>query len=1491
MKQDVNSGTGRDVKKPNIPVRFGTKYLRLLLVLGITCSAISGCSKKKKEEASAAPAPVAAPTDTIPADDPTPLAAPIVSLPIGNPYLSNDITLTISGACTSGAIVSLAGDFETTTTCAEAGFSFSVSKPADGTYNFSVSQHSNALNSSTAVTVQWQRDTLAPNAPTFSAPASNPFTSSDTNFSLQGTCDEGNTVSLTGDLTDSTICTAGVFSFAISKSGDGTYNFLVTQSDQVANISGAANFQWVRNSTLPATPIINSPGGSPFYSNADAITLAGTCVTGNAVNLSGATTDSAVCANSTFSFNVNKTSDNSYSFQVSQIDAVNGLASGNATMIWERDTVVPSVPTISAPGLSPYHSNNNSVIISGICESNATVNLTGSASLSTTCSNSTFTFNINNTSDGTYTYTLTETDMAGNVSASTNQVWERDSSAPTAPTITLPASNPLISNANVITISGACMANSMVTLSGDASGSIACSGLAYTFNITKNTDFSYAFSVVQADQAGNSSSAANFTWVRDTSVPLAPTIVSPGANPYTSADTTFSVSGACENGATVTLAGDLTDSTTCNAGAYSLGLTKNADATYNFTFSQTDVAGNASGTTSFQWVRNSSIPSTPTVGSPAVTPVNSNLSSLAISGACTDTYTVELSGSDTQSTTCSLSAYSFTVNNSSDGTYNYTVKQKNGSNIYSAGATVQWVRDTIDPTVPTITTPAVSPFVSNGNSATISGACETNATVNLIGDSAQSTTCSGSTYSFSVSKSTDASYNFSIGQTDLAGNNSGLTNLIWVRDTVAPNAPTIANPSSSPFTSSATTLAISGACDTGNTVSLQEYTTVGRITPNGSPSTVLCTAGAYNLSFTNSIEATYYLAVKQIDSANNSSVESNLDWTRNANFMSTPTISRNSVEVTAPIYTNSGSIVLNVTCTQGANNQVLTSASSVAPGSTISCASQASGDFTISEASDGTYFYDFWQEDTVTPNNSAIVTVQWVRDTSVPSAPVITAPASSPYVAPGNLILSGTCEIGATVNLAGDATDAAPCTSGLFSFTVVKSVDATYTLNLTQTDQASNTSAAATMSWVRDSNSVPPPTIASPASNVTNNSSTITLSGICNDGYVLSLSGFGDGTITVPAGSATQTCNGGSYSYTVTKSTDGILNFSIKQTFNSVDSSLVTRSWTRDTVLPIVTISSGPAAVSLQFLATFVFSADESVSMFECKLDGGVYGSCTSPYSPPTIANGVHTLYIRATDVATNIAAAATYSWDQQAFNAIAIYHLDTANITLNSSSYTGTYANTLTTTGTPALISTGKFGQGRGLSSGNNYYVADNDSLDTMTKALSIEGYWQGWAGITSAATNTTWTLISKNGNSSGNFGWELLLVKTAGNNTNNTKCVLQLKLTSLASTTPTIITGGTVFKCGANTTSWNYFAATWSAAGSGSVKFFGTPTGSTTFTNFGSGTFGTTTTLLATNAVNVTLGAGGSGTAFPGGIDDVRISQTARTITVVPTAAFTAD
>ncbi len=78
-------------------------------------------------------------------------------------------------------------------------------------------------------------------------------------------------------------------------------------------------------------------------------------------------------------------------------------------------------------------------------------------------------------------------------------------------------------------------------------------------------------------------------------------------------------------------------------------------------------------------------------------------------------------------------------------------------------------------------------------------------------------------------------------------------------------------------------------------------------------------------------------------------------------------------------------------------------------------------------------------------------------------------------------------------------------------------------------------------------------------------------------------------------------------------------------------------SWTVDGTPPETTINSAPAGTVASRTASVAFVAGEAGSRFECSRDGAAYAACVSPVSYTGLADGAHTVSVRAIDAAGNV--------------------------------------------------------------------------------------------------------------------------------------------------------------------------------------------------------------------------------------------------------------
>ena len=87
-------------------------------------------------------------------------------------------------------------------------------------------------------------------------------------------------------------------------------------------------------------------------------------------------------------------------------------------------------------------------------------------------------------------------------------------------------------------------------------------------------------------------------------------------------------------------------------------------------------------------------------------------------------------------------------------------------------------------------------------------------------------------------------------------------------------------------------------------------------------------------------------------------------------------------------------------------------------------------------------------------------------------------------------------------------------------------------------------------------------------------------------------------------------------------------------------------SITLDQTAPMVSFTSTPPALTNGTSATVSFMSNETGTVYTARIDEGAYAPVTSPLSFTGLAEGSHTIYVRATDVANNTGNAASYTWN-----------------------------------------------------------------------------------------------------------------------------------------------------------------------------------------------------------------------------------------------------
>jgi hypothetical protein len=108
---------------------------------------------------------------------------------------------------------------------------------------------------------------------------------------------------------------------------------------------------------------------------------------------------------------------------------------------------------------------------------------------------------------------------------------------------------------------------------------------------------------------------------------------------------------------------------------------------------------------------------------------------------------------------------------------------------------------------------------------------------------------------------------------------------------------------------------------------------------------------------------------------------------------------------------------------------------------------------------------------------------------------------------------------------------------------------------------------------------------------------------------------------------------------TLTGLSDGAHTFYVRaiDRAHNVDMTPASRAFTLDTHAPDTRLTAGPSGLINDRTPAFAFSSTEVGSTFQCKVDGGAFGSCSSPRTTSSLADGSHTFAVRAVDRAGNV--------------------------------------------------------------------------------------------------------------------------------------------------------------------------------------------------------------------------------------------------------------
>lgn len=287
----------------------------------------------------------------------------------------------------------------------------------------------------------------------------------------------------------------------------------------------------------------------------------------------------------------------------------------------------------------------------------------------------------------------------------------------------------------------------------------------------------------------------------------------------------------------------------------------------------------------------------------------------------------------------------------------------------------------------------------------------------------------------------------------------------------------------------------------------------------------------------------------------------------------------------------------------------------------------------------GSHLANVWATDTA-GNKSVVATGNWVVD--------LTPPTVSWTATPALLTQNGMTSFQfSIVDTGGGNVQQTECRLDGGSWSICISpwssvvAEGFHLFEVRATDSVGNISGSQSYSWNVDQTGPSSLITSSPASTTNSTSATLSFSGVDTGGATLasfecSLDGSAFAACSSPrtySGLAT-----GLHSFQV-RATDSVGNTGVA----------VSTSWSIDLTTPMASISSQPPSLSGSTTAQFAFSANPppagSIVGYQCRLDGGSWGACSSPVNYSGLSEGAHSFEVRAIDNNSSVSSSTSASW------------------------------------------------------------------------------------------------------------------------------------------------------------------------------------------------------------------------------------------------------
>jgi hypothetical protein len=997
---------------------------------------------------------------------------------------------------------------------------------------------------------------------------------------------------------------------SLSNLSDGSYSLGVRLVDELGNAGTPVTRSFTVDTTSPASAV-SITNSLPVDGSSTRTTSATMTFTGSdsgetySCSLDGSAWAACATATDPGSQPYTGLADGEHVFRVASTDAA-GNRGPVSTRVWTVDTDAPTnSPVITAAPASPGSDGTPTFAFGGAATGETYVCAVDAGAFAPCTSP----FTTGALADGSHTFRVALLDAAGNQGPSASSTIVIDTTAPsTTPTISsspaIPGNDPTPS----IAFTGA-GAGETHECQVDGGAWMPCTS---PTSLGPLDDGAITFSVRLVDAAGNTGSASTTTWTVDVSAPAPPTLTrTPSDTPTASTSASIAIAAAEADG-TLQCSLDGAAWATCTSPRSLTGL---ADGSHTMRVRQVDAAGNAGAIASESWVVDTTAPSAaPTITAGPCGGVAVTTAGFAFTGAGTgEVYECSLDSGAWEACTSPVS-----LTGLADGAHAWSVRLVDAAGNSGPAATRSW---TVFSTPPPPPDGSTAPASTSNPTSTFSFTGATTSTFECRLDGGAWTTC---TSPFTTPELPDGSHTLEVRQVDGGGNISAPPYLeyTWVIDSQAPASVVFGNVPTSPTnaTTAAPTMTISADVAGVATYSLECMVDGG---PWQEPCPVTGTGpGPLTKALSGLGEGEHTLVARQrktlADSSVTVSVESSIVWTIDLTPPAAPTVSSRPAD---PTNQTSGTFGISAPA-------ATTLECRINDGAWAACTSPAP----VSGLADGNHTFQTRAVD-YAGNRSTATSVTWAVDTNAPGTAAFTSQppvdASSESATFGFILPAG----GASAMCALDGAEPVPCTA---PYTVSGLVDGTHTLQVSVVDAAGNVGPATSITWTVDTQPPPAPAIATgPTGSVQEIASTFTFTGAAaGDVYQCNIDASGWLPCATP--NTTSALAEGAHVLMV-RTADAAGNVSRTDT----------REWTVDRTPPAdtATLIESPANPSSIATPQFGFSGAAAPDTYSCRVNGGAWAPCTSPFTLPSLGDGTHSFEVALTDAAGNIGSPTTYAW------------------------------------------------------------------------------------------------------------------------------------------------------------------------------------------------------------------------------------------------------